>query len=153
MFADGIKHAAHIDQTLSVQLQRFHGSPADRGQPYDSQRIFTPGKVFVSPLLARMIERNQKSGDRIEGRRFSRLMTITPLAALGEVFDDCQTTGFSRNDVIYWRRLRRVTSRIATILTAVPRPLDDQAAQLGGDVFFSHDQGTECLIDSLPHPT
>src|SRR6266542_1336437 len=78
-------------------------------------------------------------------------MAVATLAALGEVFSDCLSAGFSRNDVINRRCLWRVTAWIAAIFAVVPRPLNYQAAQIGRDIFFSHDRGTEFRVGSLLH--
>lgn len=80
-------------------------------------------------------------------------MAVTTLATVGEVFGGRLAAGLSWSDVIYRRCLRRVAAWIAAIFAIVPRPFDDQAAQLGRDIFFSHDPGTVCQAGSLPHQT
>src|SRR5262249_40486736 len=125
MFADGIKHAAHVDQSFSVQLQRFRCGSTSGSQSSDLQVIFAPGKVFVPPLLSRIIDRNQETCDGVGSRRPGRLMPITALPTLSQVFGGRLAAGLPWSDVIDRRCLWRVTAWIAAILAVVPRALND----------------------------
>lgn len=85
MLADGIEHAAHIDQPFSVQLQGFNRRSSDRGESGDLDMVFAPGEMIAPLLLPRVEQRDGEASHWVYRLSLRRLMTVAPLATQGEI--------------------------------------------------------------------
>src|SRR5437773_1252429 len=126
MEADLSQQPSEIDQGWSVELKQSNSRPGRRGAAFDNGSCLGPFEMVVPALSARIEERHEQIGYRIQRRRFRPFPIVTALAGKCEILMAMRTTTTSRHDMFGGKEIRHEARRGKAILTALFGPRCNQ---------------------------
>jgi len=123
MFPCLIKDFAKVHQRQAVELEGLDGAAARLSQANNDGEIFIPGEMVTPALPARMVNRDDRSANRIRSMRVIIFMIVAALTGQRQILRlACSTLAF-RKDVLDRKLLKRKLCLPEAVLAAATSPL------------------------------
>lgn len=148
MLSDGIEYSPQIDETLTIEMQRFDRRSTRRRQTKDDGVILVPGEMLGPDLMSWMKQQGARFGQRINGGGAPGFVLITSETSESQIVGIVRSADTARDDVIDRQRIAGISPLYSAVLAKIGCTFGHAAAHVGGKVVLSHAKESQRRVES-----